>query len=37
MMTKLSDTQRVVLSRAAQHPDSLAEAPASLPAEPALR
>ena len=32
MMTKLSDTARVILSRAAQHPDSLAEAPANLPA-----
>ena len=31
-MTKLSDTQRVILSRAAQHPENLAEAPASLPA-----
>ncbi len=32
MMTKLSDTARVILRHAAQHPDSLAEAPASLPA-----
>jgi hypothetical protein len=31
MMTKLSDTQRVILSRAAQHDALLAEPPAKLP------
>jgi len=35
MMTKLSDTQRVILSAAAQHEMGLARAPKSLP--PAAR
>jgi hypothetical protein len=30
-MTKLSDTERVLLNRAAQHPSRLAEPPKGLP------
>ena len=31
-MTKLSDTARVILSRASQHPERMAEPPKHLPA-----
>lgn len=31
MMTKISDTARVILSRASRHPDALAEPPRNLP------